>query len=328
MVDDSDSAADDRVCDLYEAAGVPCVAAHSTVRSLFKSYVGPLYEIVRESDHVTKQIMPLVPGGIADSVEQEEFCEGQTCRVTAIIDQSGRGNDLTVGRPGPGRKNCSDVKPLEPNCTHNCGCKGCEALPPPALCDIGVLANKARISFDEQHAYGTFHTGGMGYHFNGSNSSALPLGDEPETIVAVFGGQHTNGECCFDYGPSETKLLPQGAGAMEALQFGSLYWAGHPGGKGNGTGPWVMADLEHGTWAGNSSFNPKSMSMGNHDFVTAMLKGKSGHFSLKGADAQHGSLQTFYDGPRPVGYTPMVGGCLSPNPLALSTGSDDEQCTL
>eukprot|EP01047_Picozoa_sp_COSAG01_P051714 COSAG01_NODE_5365_length_4308_cov_1.852697_4_plen_77_part_00 len=39
---------------------------------------------------------------------------------------------------------------------------------------------------------------------------------------------------------------------MEAINFGSMYWAGH-GGKGSGAGPWVQADLEHGTWAGNRS---------------------------------------------------------------------------
>ena len=37
-------------------------------------------------------------------------------------------------------------------------------------------------------------------------------------------------------------------------------------------------------------------------FVTAMLKGKSGHFALKAGDAQSGQLRTLYDGPRPQNY--------------------------
>ena len=61
---------------------------------------------------------------------------------------------------------------------------------------------------------------------------------------------------CQDYGNSEREMSPQGPGAMESINFGSMYWDGH-GGKGAGDGPWVMADLEHGTWAGNrSGVNP------------------------------------------------------------------------
>src|SRR5690242_1141398 len=37
-------------CDIYAAAGDPCVAAHSTTRALYSSYNGPLYRILRQSD--------------------------------------------------------------------------------------------------------------------------------------------------------------------------------------------------------------------------------------------------------------------------------------
>src|SRR5678816_396948 len=30
-------------CDIYAAAGAPCVAAHSTTRALYAAYSGPLY---------------------------------------------------------------------------------------------------------------------------------------------------------------------------------------------------------------------------------------------------------------------------------------------
>ena len=60
-----------------------------------------------------------------------------------------------------------------------------------------------------------------------------------------------------------------------------------------------MADLEHGTWAGNSSLNAQNNPI-TTEFVTAMLKGKPNHMALMGADAQSdGPLQTMYDGPRP-----------------------------
>ncbi|MYR55864.1 alpha-L-arabinofuranosidase, partial [Streptomyces sp. SID625] len=37
-------------CDIYGAAGTPCVAAHSTTRALLSSYAGPLYQVTRASD--------------------------------------------------------------------------------------------------------------------------------------------------------------------------------------------------------------------------------------------------------------------------------------
>lgn len=32
-------------CDIFGAAGTPCVAAHSTVRALYGAYAGALYEV-------------------------------------------------------------------------------------------------------------------------------------------------------------------------------------------------------------------------------------------------------------------------------------------
>ena len=40
-------------CDIYAAAGDPCVAAHSTTRALYASYNGPLYQVMRQSDGTT-----------------------------------------------------------------------------------------------------------------------------------------------------------------------------------------------------------------------------------------------------------------------------------
>src|SRR5690242_11715795 len=46
-------------CDIYAAAGTPCVAAHSTVRALFGSYNGPLYQVRRASDGATTNVNTL-----------------------------------------------------------------------------------------------------------------------------------------------------------------------------------------------------------------------------------------------------------------------------
>jgi non-reducing end alpha-L-arabinofuranosidase len=41
------------------------------------------------------------------------------------------------------------------------------------------------------------------------------------------------------------------------------------------------------------------------EYVTAMVKGGSNGFALKGGDATQGGLTTMFDGPRPNGYQPM-----------------------
>ena len=86
---------------------------------------------------------------------------------------------------------------------------------------------------------------------------------------------------------------------MEAIYFGTSKGWGH----GQGDGPWVMADLENGLWAGNERAAPAGSV--NFQYVTAMAKGKQGSFALKGANAQSGGLTTLYDGARPAGYEVM-----------------------
>ena len=59
-------------CDIYAAAGDPCVAAHSTTRALYASYNGPLYQVLRQSDRKTLDIGVVQPkrsdaGGYANA---------------------------------------------------------------------------------------------------------------------------------------------------------------------------------------------------------------------------------------------------------------------
>ena len=82
-------------CDIYATAGQPCGAAHSTVRALYSAYGGPLYQVQRNSDHMTKDIM-VTASGFADSTSQDQFCSGTTCTIPVIYDQSGNGNHLRV----------------------------------------------------------------------------------------------------------------------------------------------------------------------------------------------------------------------------------------
>ena len=65
-------------CDIYAAGGTPCVAAHSTVRALYGTYSGNLYQVRRSSDNTTRDIGVLTAGGVANAAAQDSFCAGTT----------------------------------------------------------------------------------------------------------------------------------------------------------------------------------------------------------------------------------------------------------
>src|SRR4051794_30699552 len=92
-------------CDIYAAAGDPCVAAHSTTRALYASYNGPLYQVVRQSDGKTLDIGLVPPlgadaGGYANAAAQDAFCANTYCWIAIIYDQSASHNDLTQAPRG------------------------------------------------------------------------------------------------------------------------------------------------------------------------------------------------------------------------------------
>jgi len=264
-------------CDIYSAANTPCVAAHSTTRALYASYSGNLYQVRRASDKTTKDVGLLATGGVANSATQDAFCTGTTCTISLIYDQTPNKNDLTKG-PGGG-------------------------FP---VADLEANAITAKIKLNGRTVYGVYSTGafepsaGVGYRNNATKGMAT--GDQAESIYMVAGGKHYNQWCCFDYGNAETNTKDDGPATMEALYFGqSTQW-----GKGSGTGPWVMGDLEDGVFAGQSFAAPASNTSLNFDYVTGMLKGNSGNsWALKAGNAQSGVLTTMYSGPRPTGYSPM-----------------------
>ncbi|MCU7726369.1 alpha-L-arabinofuranosidase B [Actinoplanes sp. KI2] len=264
-------------CDIYASGGTPCVAAHSTTRALYGSYTGSLYQVRRASDNATTNIAPLSAGGVANAAAQDSFCSGTSCLITIIYDQSGRGNNLTQAPPG--------------------GFNG------PAAGGYDNLANAtaAPITVGGHRAYGVFVAPGTGYRNN--NTNGIATGDAAEGMYAIFDGTHYNGGCCFDYGNAETSSRDTGNGHMEAIYFGNIkVW-----GYGTGNGPWIMADLENGLFSGvNAGYNSNDPSIGNR-FVTAVVKGQPNHWSIRGGNAQSGSLSTFYSGARPnvSGYNPM-----------------------
>jgi len=266
-------------CDIYAAAATPCVAAHSTTRALYASYSGNLYQVRRKSDKAVKDIGLLTIGGVANSADQDAFCANTTCTISKIYDQSPKANHLVVTPAGGWL-----------------GHGGTEAN-----------ATAAKIKLDGRTVYGVYTTGsfdttvgGVGYRNN--KTTGVATADQPEGIYAVIDGKHYNQYCCFDYGNAETNNLDDGPATMEAIFYGnSTQW-----GKGSGTGPWVMADLEDGLFAGESFLPPATNTTMSSAYVTAIVNGNSGNsWVIKGGDAQSGNLKTLYSGARPKGYSPM-----------------------
>ncbi|MEO6215874.1 MAG: arabinofuranosidase catalytic domain-containing protein [Sphingomonas sp.] len=267
-------------CDIYNAAGTPCVTAHSTARALLSTYNGPLYQVKRQSDDRLLDIGIVHPrdlpvpdaGGYADAAAQDRFCVNTLCVITRIYDQSGKGNHLYQAPPGP-------------------------FYPGPAkgAFDAQPIADMAPIAIAGGHkAYGVYIMPGMGFRNNGARD--LPINDEPAGIHVVVDGKHYSNGCCFNYGNASTNGLAVGTGTMESVYFGnSSGW-----GSGSGTGPWIMSDMEAGLFSGyNAGVNAGDPTI-DWRFVTGVFGGGGRNFwTLLGGNAQQGALQTFYEGVRP-----------------------------
>jgi hypothetical protein len=262
------------------------VAAHSTVRALYGSYNGKLYQVQRVADNATKDIYPLRPGGYADSSAQDTFCAQTNCTISIIYDQSSQHNDLSVSPPAT-------------------------QIPSGGL---PALADAEKITMAGSYpVYGIYGGGGVAYRNN--HTTGVAKGNEPEAMYMVVDAARYSGTCCFDYGNAEANGMDDGNGTMEAVYWGSdTYW----GGKGQGNGPWIAADLENGMFKCNEGFPQTSVIVSQAcptamaqsitaKFATAMLKGPADNtFTLKSADAQSGTLVVQWDGPRPSpsGYYP------------------------
>src|SRR5664280_3563971 len=211
-------------CDIYAAAGTPCVAAHSSIRALYASYNGPLYQVMRQSDGKTLDIGVVQPkegnpGRYADAAAQDAFCPNTVCWITILYDQSGKGNHLSQVPPG----------------TFKGPDKGAfNTLP---------IADMAPITISGHKAYGVYIMPGMGLRNN--NATDIAISDEPEGIYYVIDGTHYDSGCCFDYGNSSTNGRAVGTGTMETTYFGTATaW-----GSGDGSGPWIMSDMEAGLFS-------------------------------------------------------------------------------
>jgi hypothetical protein len=261
-------------CDIYASGGTPCVAAHSTTRALYGSDSGNLYQVRRASDNTTRDIGVLAAGGTANAATQDSFCAGTSCVITAVYDQSGRGNHLWY-------QGSSQV--------------------PGSSSSRPANATSESLTVGGSKAYSLYINPSNSYWRDG-HLTGVPTGSAPEGMYMVTSGTHVNSGCCFDYGNSETTRAADAAGAMDAINFSRQCWFGGC----SGSGPWVQADLEWGLYPGGSqSWNPNQRAF-TSPYVTATLKNNgTSRFAMKGSNAQSGSLTTLYDGSLPNGYSPM-----------------------
>jgi hypothetical protein len=272
-------------CDIYGAAGAPCVAAHSTTRALYASYQGPLYQVLRQSDGKTLNI-GVVPaaahdaGGYADAAAQDAFCANTYCWISRIYDQSPRHNDLFQAPRG--------------------------AFSGPAMGGFNnvPLADMAPITVMGHKAYGVFIAPGMGIRLNDPKGTAVD--DQAQGQYWVINGLHYNSGCCFDYGNAEIDSKDDGNGTMETTYYGNStgWYHGAP------PGPWVMTDQENNLVGCVNKETTSKLCTGlpsiSWRFVTGMAKGEPHHWASLGGDAQHRPLQVMFDGPRvDVTYDPM-----------------------
>jgi hypothetical protein len=271
-------------CDIYADAKTPCVAAYSVIRSLSKSYKGPLFQVRAGSSSsnntnsggTTKDI-GMTSDGYVDSAALDAACGTTYCTVSVLYDQSGKKNDLvraTKGPAGNGDRTAYD--------------------------DYESIANssKAAVTAGGHKGFGLYMNKFEGYRSAfGVKANGVPAGGAADQgIYMLADGTHYGTACCWDFGNATPD--PNKYGDMNTIFFGTGFW-----GKGEGKGPWFLCDFEGGVWAGGSggsgTSNTKNPSM-PVPFALGMVKTNSGKYAIRVADVQKATdLTTAYDGQGP-----------------------------
>jgi hypothetical protein len=271
-------------CDIYNANGTPCVAAYSTVRLLLSTYTGPLYQVRRTSDSATMDIYPLTGGTVANAAVQDSFLDTGAGTISKLYDQSGKGNDL-IKAPGGSQVPTPD---------NECNAKG------------------RSLYVSGHNAYALYMLSQDGYR--NDTTSGMPTGNQAQGIYEVVDGQRYGTGCCWDFGNAETNNNAGPTGIMNAIFFGIGIW-----GKGAGSGPWFMADMEAGVWAGGngaSSIPNNNNPSVNWPYAIGIVKSNVTNYAIRVGNAQSGNLITAYDGAAPTTW--KMGGA-----IILGIGGDN-----
>ena len=277
-------------CDIYAAASpaTPCVAAYSTTRLLRAAYTGPLYQ-VRKGGTV-QDIMAV--GGFADGASQDTFCGTSACTVSILYDQSTKGNNLKVAPAGCYTGTASEA-------------------------DYESNAKGKTVQISGHKVYALYMIAHDGYRNN--TPSGMPTGSAAQGIYEIADGARTplGSACCWDFGNASTNNCNQGT--MNAMYFGTGYW-----GKGAGSGPWFLADLEGGVWAGGTGastvVNP-NLPSSKIPFAFGILKTSTSNYVIRVGDATSGTLTTGNNSGLPKTLN-------SPGGIILGIGGDNSNSSL
>jgi hypothetical protein len=303
--------AKDGPCDVYAASSLPCVTAYSTIRLLSKSYKGPLFQIRAGSSSTnntmsggTTKDISAGPDGFVDAATVDAACGTPYCTVSILYDQSGNENHLKRSPKGNTAGGATGAEDDYESCANSA---------------------KAKVNAGGHPVYALYMNKHEAYRVAvGVKGKNVPTGSNPQGTYMLADGTHTGTGCCWDFG----NVTPNPATEwrfMDTLCYGVTWW-----GKGDGAGPWFMADFEGGVWAGGTNVgdpgyggldkvgpaNTKNPSL-KVPFGIGFLRVKSSEYSLRMADlATASDLTTGYVGGPPA-KVDHVGG------IVLGAGGDN-----
>lgn len=278
------------------------MAAFSFTRALYAAYTGPLYQVRNGATGDVADISVVAPGGAANASAQEHFCGSALCIVERIYDQSPLGNHLGMEHGAPWLR------------------------PPRNSQDTGVnMTAASKVSLGGAPVYSAVFDShcettqgscdGLVAGYSNRTAAGTPVGEEPQTVYALYDGRHYNTGCCFEFGAAE-KTSTRVGGSMEAVFYGCNDT--HPPLPPCEKGPYAYSDLEHmHEMMTLPGFEPVRLQP--VDFLLAIVKGQPGRLSLAATDAQKGAaLSTLYDGPYPANFTSKKQGG-----IVLGIGGDN-----
>jgi non-reducing end alpha-L-arabinofuranosidase len=300
-------------CDIYEETGTPCVGAFSTTRLLSSKYTGPIYQ-VRRADGQTKDI-PQTDDGFADSKVQDDFLGNSGGTISKLYDQSGKGNDLTVAKKG-----CFDGTASQDD--NESDAKGRKVM-------VGGH-NVYALYMKQTEGYRSNQEGYSGYPKQVDPANGMPKNNENQGIYEVVDGKRYGTACCWNFGNGSTDNCYGPTGQMNTCFFGTAYW-----GRGAGSGPWFMNDMEAGVWAGGSkpgdpgwgALDAGGVRLPNNDnpsitwdyamgISKTSTENRQAKYCLRMGNAQSGNLVNAWDGNAPTAWK-MEGG------IILGIGGDN-----
>ena len=161
-------------CDIYGAAGTPCVAAHSTVRAL--------YSLVQRH---------ALPG---EARLRRRDARHRAPRGRRIRERGARRTRSARARPAPSPRSTTSRRSTTTSPSR--------APAAPAARTSGANATALPVTVGGHTVVRRVHLGGHGLpgqrHLRGRDRRPA------EGMYMVTAGTHVNGGCCFDYGNAET----------------------------------------------------------------------------------------------------------------------------